>query len=305
LASRFDWPDLIIDQIKENSDKARITRRGSSREAIVIKGTAATNFIEVATNGHLNITSVYLMERVSLAEPGMYNHREIWGRGEGPLSINHNGVCFEIGESNPTQSPEYKDRKKTREEEEVDLLIETRFRAQMEERRKREGDGPVFLQLDEFRSNLPTRDGRKSLHITMVLQVTNSQVASQVKDSLPLIRDRVSKILSSHSTEQTSVAEMKNQLARRFLPAINSIFVPKLTGIYLLQQDTTTAELQNFERIGVIYPEAPGDIGTGTEERFKWAKEKASYAPSIITYLPVRGVFFTNLLMRSGQDALQ
>jgi hypothetical protein len=126
---------------------------------------------------------------------------------------------------------------------------------------------PVFVTLDEFLVNLPSRGGEHFLSTTMVLRVADGKTEGKVKDFLPLIRDRVLTVLSSRPMEQLSTVEGKDLMARECALVINAIIEPQLTAIYVLQQDATTADLRNLERIGVMTPGGRAYGGTSAGER--------------------------------------
>jgi len=187
-------------------------------------------------------------------------------------------------------------KKKAKEEEEN--LIENRLKAQMDARKQ--PSAPVFVPLDEFLVNLPSRGGEHFLSTTMVLRVADSKTEGKVKDFLPLIRDRVLTVLSSRPMEQLSTVEGKDLMARECALVINAIIEPQLTAIYVLQQDATTADLRNLERIGVMTPGGRAYGGTSAGERVGDAAKEAAAQFWKVTEmdLPVQAVLFNKFVMQ-------
>ena len=192
----------------------------------------------------------------------------------------------------PEQSHE--DRKKTtRDEDEIERRLKAKMDANAQSPRR------VIVPLDELTVELPSDGRRHFLSVKMVLSVADGKHETKVKEFLPLIRDRVLTVLSSRPTEQLSTVKGKDLMARECALVINAIIEPQLTAIYVLQQDATTADLRNLERIGVFAPSGRTQVEAAKDERTRDpAREAAAQFWKVTEMdLPIQAVTFTKFIL--------
>ena len=127
---------------------------------------------------------------------------------------------------------------------------------------------PIYISLDEMIVNLPGRGGEHYLQTKMVLRTNDGSTEDKVKKFMPVIRDKVITVLSSRQMQELATVEGKTMMAREVALVINSIIAPQLTAIYILQQQPSTADIQNLERIGAVPKEtSSGQKITGEDAR--------------------------------------
>lgn len=179
-------------------------------------------------------------------------------------------------------------RKAEEEENSVDKRLEKAFA------HKKENKPPVFIKMEDFTVNLPGRGGEHYLLVKMVLRAAESKVESRVNDFMPVIRDRVITVLSSRDMRELATAEGKNMMAKEVALVINAIIEPQLTAIYVLQQEPSTADLRNLERIGAVPKETTGGEQIGAAAR----QAAAQFWRVSEMDLPVQGVLFNSFVMQ-------
>lgn len=175
---------------------------------------------------------------------------------------------------------------------EAEAQLGNRLKAQLNYRKQNKP--PIFVPLDEMIVNLPGKGGENYLQVKIVLRAGDSSVESKLKEFGPLVRDRVLTVLSSRSKDQLATVEGKQLLAREVALVINSIIEPQLTAIYVLQQEPSTADLRNLERLGAIPKE--GSAG----DRISAAAREAAAQFWRVTELdlPVQQVLFNAFVMQ-------
>ena len=148
--------------------------------------------------------------------------------------------------------------KKKKEAEEAEQTLESRLKAQMQF--KKENKAPTFVKMDPFTVNLPSKGGEHYLQVEMFLRVS----------------------------------EGKEILGKEIALVVNSIIEPQLTAIYVLQQQPSTADLRNLERIGAMPKDA-----SATAQMTQVAREAAAQFWRISEMdLPVQGVLFKSFIMQ-------
>ena len=184
------------------------------------------------------------------------------------------------------------DQKKKQADESTPEAVERRMLKQLEG--KKSNKAPVFISsLDEFLVNLPGKGGEHYLQTKVVLQVGDAATEKRIVEFLPLVRDRMLSVLSSRSVSELATVEGKAALAKDLALVINSIIEPQLTAIYVLQQDPSTADLRNLERLGAIPKQADGASYSTV------AKEAAAQFWRVTEMdLPVQAVLFSALVMQ-------
>ncbi len=177
-------------------------------------------------------------------------------------------------------------------EQESEQSVEKRLMKQLET--KKANKPPVFIAMDEFLVNLPGKGGEHYLQTKMVLRTADSTTEKRITDFLPLVRDRVLAVLSSRTVSEMATVEGKDRMAKDIALVINAIIEPQLTAIFILQQEPSTADLRNLERLGAIPRETAGGGSYSAV-----AKEAAAQFWKVTEMdLPVQAVLFNALVMQ-------
>jgi len=177
-------------------------------------------------------------------------------------------------------------------EEESEQSVEKRLMKQLE--RKKDNKPPVFITMDEFLVNLPGKGGEHYLQTKLVLRTADTTTEKRITDFLPLVRDRVLAVLSSRTVDEMATVEGKSRMSKDIALVINAIIEPQLTAIFILQQEPSTADLRNLERLGAIPRETSGGGSYSAV-----AKEAAAQFWKVTEMdLPVQAVLFNALVMQ-------
>ncbi len=177
-------------------------------------------------------------------------------------------------------------------EEESEKSVEKRLMKQLE--RKKDNKPPVFITMDEFLVNLPGKGGEHYLQTKLVLRTADTGTEKRITEFLPLVRDRVLAVLSARTVAELATVEGKDAMAKDIALVINAIIEPQLTAIFILQQEPSTADLRNLERLGAIPRETAGGASYSAV-----AKEAAAQFWKVTQMdLPVQAVLFNALVMQ-------
>jgi flagellar FliL protein len=177
-------------------------------------------------------------------------------------------------------------------EAESDKSVEKRLMKQLE--RKKENKPPVFITMDEFLVNLPGKGGEHYLQTKIVLRTADNATERRITELLPLVRDRVLTVLSARTVAELATVEGKDAMSKDIALVINAIIEPQLTAIFILQQEPSTADLLNLERLGAMPRET-----TGGNAYSAVAKEAAAQFWRVTAMdLPVQAVLFSSLVMQ-------
>jgi len=169
---------------------------------------------------------------------------------------------------------------------------EARLKAQIQHRK--ENKPPVFVALDEVLVNLPGRGGEHYLQAKIVLRTVDAATETRIKQFMPLIRDKVITVMSARQMQDLATVEGKGMLAKEIALVINSIIEPQLTAIYVLQQQPSTADLRNLERIGAL----PKETAAGTKVTEAAREAAAQFWRITEMDLPVQAVLFNSFVMQ-------
>jgi flagellar FliL protein len=173
-------------------------------------------------------------------------------------------------------------------EEESEKSVEKRLMKQLE--RKKDNKPPVFIAMDEFLVNLPGKGGEHYLSTKLVLRTADGATEKRITEFLPLVRDRILAVLSARTVAELATVEGKEGMAKD----IDAIIEPQLTAIFILQQEPSTADLRNLERLGAIPRETAGGGSYSAV-----AKEAAAQFWKVTEMdLPVQAVLFNALVMQ-------
>jgi len=159
---------------------------------------------------------------------------------------------------------------------------------------RKENAPPIYIPLDEMIVNLPGRGGEHYLQTKIVLRTNDSATEGKVKNFMPVIRDKILTVLSSRQMQELATVEGKVMMAREIALVINSIIAPQLTAIYVLQQQPSTADMQNLERIGAV----PKETSTGQKVTNEAARAAAEFWNVTEMDLPVQAVLFSTFVMQ-------
>ncbi len=178
-------------------------------------------------------------------------------------------------------------------EEQAENSVEKRLMKQLEY--KKENKPPVFITLDEFLVNLPgSGGGEHYLQTKLVLRTADAATEKRITEFLPLVRDRVLAVLSARTVAELATVEGKAAMAKDIALVINAIIEPQLTAIFILQQEPSTLDLRNLERLGAIPKETAGGGSYSAV-----AKEAAAQFWKVTEMdLPVQSVLFNALVMQ-------
>ncbi len=93
-----------------------------------------------------------------------------------------------------------------------------------------------MVSLDPFIVNLADKDARRYLKVKMALEVSNKDVADEVKKRMPEIRDVITLILSSKTYADLSTIDGKLALKTAIINRLNAILVTgKVTNVYFTE----------------------------------------------------------------------
>ena len=82
--------------------------------------------------------------------------------------------------------------------------------------------GPIF-SLDTFIVNLADEDGKRYLRITMDLELTQDNLAKEMEQHLPQVRDGILMILPTKRFDDIRTVEGKTSLRNEILAKLNSL----------------------------------------------------------------------------------
>jgi flagellar FliL protein len=181
---------------------------------------------------------------------------------------------------------------KKRQQEAEDKRPENILKKQLMERK--DNAAPIYIALDEMIVNLPGRGGEHYLQTKMVLRTNDGSTEDKIKKFMPVIRDKVITVLSSRQMQELATVEGKTMMAREVALVINSIIAPQLTAIYILQQQPSTADIQNLERIGAV----PKETSSGQKITGEAARAAAEFWNVTEMDLPVQAVLFNTFVMQ-------
>ena len=159
---------------------------------------------------------------------------------------------------------------------------------------RKENAPPIYIPLEEMIVNLPGRGGEHYLQTKIVLRTNDSATEGKIKNSMPVIRDKIITVLSSRQMQELATVEGKVMMAREIALVINSIIAPQLTAIYILQQQPGTADMQNLERIGAV----PKETSSGQKITSEAARAAAEFWNVTEMDLPVQAVLFSSFVMQ-------
>jgi hypothetical protein len=91
-----DLPDLIFDQIQQDSNKARFIGNAGATDVLVARGRESTNLIESTNSGNLNLTTVYRIEKIGPSAGVPAVHSRHVATQNGLIPSQYWGACREL-----------------------------------------------------------------------------------------------------------------------------------------------------------------------------------------------------------------
>ncbi len=82
------------------------------------------------------------------------------------------------------------------------------------ERKKKEKKARVFLPLEQFTVNL-SGEGERFAQVAVILEVTNNEIAEEIKVEMPSVRNKILLLLSAKQPKELLSLEGKETLARQ------------------------------------------------------------------------------------------
>ncbi len=101
---------------------------------------------------------------------------------------------------------------------------------------KKSNDTNILYSLDSFIVNFKTDVGRRYLKATLSLELSGKEVSLELDLNLPVIRDRIIRILTSKTLEEISSKKGKRKISKQIQDALNSIIHNgKVRGVYFTE----------------------------------------------------------------------
>jgi len=94
----------------------------------------------------------------------------------------------------------------------------------------------ILYPLDTFTVNLKSDAGRRYLKVTMSLELDGKHIAVELDNKIPVIRDRVIRILTSKTLEEISSRKGKQKVSLQIMDTLNAIVTDgQIKGIYFTE----------------------------------------------------------------------
>ena len=106
----------------------------------------------------------------------------------------------------------------------------------MDDTRKLDQIGTLY-PLDTFTVNLKSDSGRRYLKVTLSLELNDDEELSKELDAkIPVLRDRIIRILSSKTLEEVSSRKGKQKLSNQIMDTLNDMLTKgRIKGIYFTE----------------------------------------------------------------------
>lgn len=105
-----------------------------------------------------------------------------------------------------------------------------------EEDNRRLSEIGILYPLDTFTVNLKSDAGRRYLKVTMSLELDGKHIAVELDNKIPVIRDRVIRILTSKTLEEISSRKGKQKVSLQIMDTLNAIVTDgQIKGIYFTE----------------------------------------------------------------------
>jgi len=94
----------------------------------------------------------------------------------------------------------------------------------------------TLYDLDTFTVNLKSDQGRRYLKATISLELNGEELSLELDSKIPVIRDRIIRILSSKTLEEISSKKGKQKVSEQIMDTMNSMIVDgSVKGIYFTE----------------------------------------------------------------------
>ena len=123
------------------------------------------------------------------------------------------------------KKPHPKDEAGAEKEEAVAAQEEEKAKKEKEEKRKK--SPPVFAKLDTFTVNLVQETGDQYLQVAITLELEDATADTNLKASMPKIRDGIIRLLGSKKASELATTEGKDELAGELKDTLNELLVPQ------------------------------------------------------------------------------
>ncbi|MDX9814539.1 MAG: flagellar basal body-associated protein FliL [Sulfurimonadaceae bacterium] len=91
----------------------------------------------------------------------------------------------------------------------------------------------ILFPLDTFTVNLKSDSGKRYLKTTISLELEGKELAMELNDKNPVIRDRIIRILSSKTVEEISSSKGKLKVSEQIMDTLNMMIVDgRVNGVY-------------------------------------------------------------------------
>lgn len=94
----------------------------------------------------------------------------------------------------------------------------------------------TLYPLDAFTVNLKSDSGRRYLKTTISLELNGKELSLELDSKIPVIRDRVIRILTSKTLEEISSKKGKQKISEQIMDTLNSMITDgRIDGIYFTE----------------------------------------------------------------------
>ncbi|MDY0117164.1 MAG: flagellar basal body-associated protein FliL [Sulfurimonadaceae bacterium] len=94
----------------------------------------------------------------------------------------------------------------------------------------------ILYPLDTFTVNLKSDAGRRYLKVTMSLELNGKHIAAELDNKIPVVRDKVIRILTSKTLEEISSPKGKQKVSLQIIDTLNAILSDgQIKGLYFTE----------------------------------------------------------------------
>lgn len=94
----------------------------------------------------------------------------------------------------------------------------------------------ILYPLDTFTVNLKSDAGRRYLKVTMSLELNGKHIAAELDNRVPVVRDKVIRILTSKTLEEISSPKGKQKVSLQIIDTLNVILSDgQINGLYFTE----------------------------------------------------------------------
>ncbi len=101
---------------------------------------------------------------------------------------------------------------------------------------KKLSDVGYLFNLDTFTVNLKSDQGRRYLKANVALELSGEELSMELQNKIPVIRDRIIRILSSKTLEEVNTKKGKFKISEQITDTLNAMLVDgSVQGIYFTE----------------------------------------------------------------------